>query len=206
MVNVSLILLFIAVIFSLICLILIIVNLITIKKNPDYGTTGTLKAAYDICTAGIILTSIIFVLGVLALIFLFRTNLEKTNDIILCIVIDLILTAGVFIFGIILYLDNKNIYSIVFLLLNLINIILFIIVFVDIRKAQLFVINQKQEQEEDKDTEIALLETELKGKTATIIKEEPTITTTDFQITTTRQIIPVENYSPYIPIDLNGLI
>jgi uncharacterized membrane protein YbhN (UPF0104 family) len=98
MVNVTLILLITAVLFSLICLVLIIVNSIQIKKNPDYSTTSTLKAAYDICIAGIILTSIILVLGILALIFLFQTDFQKTNTIILCVVTNIILTAGTFIF------------------------------------------------------------------------------------------------------------
>jgi hypothetical protein len=208
MVNVTLILLITTVVFSLISLVLIIVNLLQIKKNPNYSTTSTLKAAYDICIAGIILSSIIFVLGVLALIFLFQTDFKKTNDIILCVVTNLILTAGVFIFGIILYLDNKNIYSIVFLILSLINIILLIIIFINIRKLQLYVIEQKREVEENKDEEIEALEKQVKdaeGKTVPV-KEEPTITTSDFQIITTREIVPVENYNEYLPIDLSNML
>jgi hypothetical protein len=80
------------------------------------------------------------------------------------------------------------------------------VIFINIRKTQLYVIEkkkEKEEEEEDIDAQIKKLE-ELKGEKV-VVKEEPTITTSDFQIITTRDIIPIQNNNQFLPIELVNL-
>jgi hypothetical protein len=199
MVNVTLILSLIIIFFSIICIVLLGINLYKIRSNSSYSSSSKLKTAFYINIACLSLSIIVSIFSILFTLFFIYNNIERTKYSILLISISLIFAASSLIFGLILVIDNSSLFTIISLILNFIIFISLFFVLSNVRKMEI-VLNGPEEEEK---VETGII---IKEVTVEPPKEEPTVYTSEFTTKTTQsEIVNPDLTSIYLPIEFNNI-